>query len=115
MNEESEAARISKVFASTTVRPFGASAPAETIPNAVSSSDEAYAQNGHARLRQCLIDRRTTSSDRVTRSASPYIVHAGSVIPAALITGLRSDLSGQIIAQVTESIFGTPTGRSLLR
>jgi type IV secretion system protein TrbI len=49
-NEESEAARISKVFASTTVHPFGTSASAETTPSAVSSSDEAYAQNGHARF-----------------------------------------------------------------
>jgi type IV secretion system protein TrbI len=36
------------------------------------------------------------------------------VIPAALVTGLHSDLPGQITAQVTESIFDTPTGRSLL-
>ena len=35
-------------------------------------------------------------------------------VPAALITGLRSDLPGQIIAQVTEPIFDPPTGRSLL-
>jgi type IV secretion system protein VirB10 len=50
----------------------------------------------------------------VTKPASPYIVQAGSVIAAALITGLRSDLPGQITAQVTESIFDTPTGRLLL-
>jgi type IV secretory pathway VirB10-like protein len=107
MNQESEAARISKVFASTNVRPSGATAPAETTPNAVSSSDEAYAQNGQDRklsFVKASIDRRTTSPDRVTKQASPYIVQAGSVIPAALITGLRSDLPGQITAQVTESI-----------
>jgi type IV secretory pathway VirB10-like protein len=117
MNQESEAARTSKVFASTNVRPSAATAPAETIQNAVSSSDEAYAQNGQDRKLSFVnasIDRRTTSADRVTKPASPYIVQAGSVIPAALITGLRSDLPGQITAQVTESIFDTPTGRSLL-
>ena len=91
--------------------------PAETTPNAVSSSDEAYAQNGQDRklaFVNASIDRRTTSPDRVTKPASPYVVQAGSVIPAALITGLRSDLPGQITAQVTENIFDTPTGRSLL-
>jgi hypothetical protein len=51
---------------------------------------------------------------RVTRPASPYIVQAGSVIPAALIMGLRSDLPGQITAQVTENTFDSPSGRFLL-
>ena len=116
-NQESEAARISKVFASTSVRASATAGPPEPTPNAVSSSDEAYAQNGQDRklaFVNASIDRRTTSPDRVTKPASPYIVQAGSVIPAALITGLRSDLPGQITAQVTQSIFDSPTGRSLL-
>ncbi len=41
-------------------------------------------------------------------------MQAGSVIPASLITGIRSDLPGQITGQVTENIFDSPTGRSLL-
>lgn len=36
------------------------------------------------------------------------------MIPAALISGLRSDLPGQITAQVTEDIYDSPTGRILL-
>ena len=48
------------------------------------------------------------------RLASPYVVQAGSVIPAALITGIRSDLPGQITAQVTENVHDSPTGRILL-
>ena len=36
------------------------------------------------------------------------------VIPAALITGIRSDLPGQIAAQVTEDVFDSPTGKILL-
>ena len=36
------------------------------------------------------------------------------MIPAALITGIRSDLPGQITAHVTENVYDTPTGRSLL-
>ena len=42
--------------------------------------------------------------------ASPYVVQAGNVIPAALITGIRSDLPGQITAQVTENVYDSPTG-----
>ena len=36
------------------------------------------------------------------------------MIPAALITGLRSDLPGMVTAQVTQDCFDTPTGRILL-
>ncbi len=46
--------------------------------------------------------------------ASPYQVMAGSVIAASLITGLNSDLPGLVIAQVTENVYDTATGRFLL-
>ena len=117
MTQESEAARTSKVFASTNVRSLAATAPSEATPSAAPSSDEGFAQNGQDRklaFVNASIDRRTTSPDRVTKPAAPYIVQAGSVIPAALITGIRSDLPGQITAQVTENVYDTPTGRLLL-
>ena len=60
------------------------------------------------------VDRRTVSPDRVEAPASPYVLQAGAVIPAALITGLRSDLPGQITAQVTEDVYDSPTGKFLL-
>jgi type IV secretion system protein VirB10 len=59
-------------------------------------------------------DRRTTSPDRLQVPVSPYVIQAGSVIAAALLTGLRSDLPGQITAQVTENVYDSPTGRHLL-
>jgi len=46
--------------------------------------------------------------------ASPYTLSAGSVIAASLITGLRSDLPGLVIAQVTENTFDSATGQILL-
>ncbi len=45
---------------------------------------------------------------------SPYQVMAGTVIPAALVTRLNSDLPGQVIAQITESVFDSVTGETLL-
>lgn len=60
------------------------------------------------------VDRRTTATDRLQVPPSPYVVQAGSVIPAALITGLRSDLPGQISAQVTSHVYDSPTGQFLL-
>ena len=46
--------------------------------------------------------------------ASPYEVLAGTTISASLITGLNSDLPGEVTAQVTENIYDTVTGRILL-
>lgn len=45
---------------------------------------------------------------------SPYQVMAGNLIPASLVTGLNSDLPGQVIGQVTENVFDTVTGQHLL-
>ena len=60
------------------------------------------------------VDRRTTSPDRVQAPASQFVLQAGAVIPASLITGLRSDLPGQVTAQVTENVYDSPTGKILL-
>lgn len=50
----------------------------------------------------------------LTAAASPYMLSAGSVIPGSLLTGLRSDLPGLVIAQVTERVYDSATGRILL-
>jgi hypothetical protein len=49
------------------------------------------------------VDRKTVSPERLANPASRYVVQAGAVIPAALITGIRSDLPGQVTAQVTST------------
>lgn len=46
--------------------------------------------------------------------ASPWQVMAGSVIAASLISGLNSDLPGTVIAQVTEPVYDSVTGQTLL-
>ncbi len=50
----------------------------------------------------------------LTRLSSPNTLSAGSVIAASLITGLRSDLPGLVVAQVTENVYDSATGRILL-
>lgn len=47
-------------------------------------------------------------------SVSPYEVKAGTIIPGVLLTGVNSDLPGQLIAQVREAVFDTETGQHLL-
>lgn len=45
---------------------------------------------------------------------SPYQVMAGSVIAAALLTGVQSDLPGAVTAQVTQPVYDTAAGSHLL-
>jgi type IV secretion system protein TrbI len=59
-------------------------------------------------------DTATVSSHALQTAASPYEVMAGTVIAAALITGINSDLPGQVLATVTEPVYDTATGRHLL-
>ena len=117
--QEIEAARVSRLFASTnsSVHPIVQQTSTAATGTASPAADEVSTQNGQDRklaFVNARVDRRTTAPDRLARPASPYVVQAGTVIPAALITGMRSDLPGQITAQVTENIYDTPTGRSLL-
>lgn len=59
-------------------------------------------------------DNVTSNSGTLQTQASPYTVMAGTVIPAALVTGINSDLPGSIIAEVTQPVYDTATGRYLL-
>ncbi|WP_203343763.1 TrbI/VirB10 family protein [Vibrio diabolicus] len=45
---------------------------------------------------------------------SPFELRAGFVIPATLISGINSDLPGQIMAQVSQNVSDTATGSHLL-
>ncbi|MBS3025082.1 TrbI/VirB10 family protein [Acidiphilium multivorum] len=122
--QEKEAARISKLFAHVDQQPhqgLPATVPVATATNNQSTPtprvDAGAAQNMQDRKTAFLnaaTDRRTVSPDRLQAKASPYVVQAGTVIPAALITGIRSDLPGQITAQVTEAVYDSPTGKYLL-
>ncbi|MDI1349192.1 TrbI/VirB10 family protein, partial [Aquabacterium sp.] len=53
----------------------------------------------------------TRNSGNLRMPASPYQVMAGTVIAGALVTGIKSDLPGDVIATVTEPIYDTATGK----
>ena len=124
--QEMEAARGSRLFAAeTTARTSGApsiAAPADAggLPNPFAVPGLGQPQPVPTENERRLafldgpVDRRIVSADRVQPPASPFVVQAGAVIPAALMTGLRSDLPGQVTAQVTENVYDGPTGRTLL-
>lgn len=123
--QEIETARTSRLFAATETRPPSAANPDPTSSNQPALLDLASlglapqpatpsAQERQLAFLNAAVDRRTVSPDRIAAPASPYVLQAGAVIPAALITGIRSDLPGQITAQVTENVYDSPTGRLLL-
>ncbi|MGV2019318.1 TrbI/VirB10 family protein [Agrobacterium sp. 22-223-1] len=119
---EEEAARTSRVFFQTQPGTTSATPGNSTTPSLprldlaglTGQSSQQTAQDRQLAFLNAPVDRRTTSSDRVMAPVSPFVLQAGAVIPAALITGIRSDLPGQITAQVTENIYDSPTGRLLL-
>ena len=115
---EEEAARLSTVFfqsrqGSTTTNTPG-TMPGLAGFDPASATGQPTAQDRQLAFLNAAADRRTVTPDRVTPPASPFVLQAGAVISAALITGIRSDLPGQITAQVTENIYDSPTGSILL-
>lgn len=55
-----------------------------------------------------------TIPNPLTPLSSPYTVQAGTVIPGLLITGITSDLPGQILGQVARDVYDSPTQRVVL-
>lgn len=104
--QQAEAARSAKLFAADgpARRGAAASVPAATAPPG--PPDRNGATNAPA-----------ADHVHVARPAPPPGLHAilaGSTIAAALVTGLSSDVPGQVVAQVTEDVFDTVTGHSRL-
>ncbi len=126
--QENEAARTSHLFATTNTRerpaaPVPASTPADQRAAAPTGQADAppadpesllNMQDRKSAFLNAAVDRKTVSPDRLASPASRYVVQAGAVIPAALLTGIRSDLPGQVTAQVTENVYDSPTGKYLL-
>lgn len=86
------------LFAATTVKGGEQTLPAAPVGEAVAS----------------ITDARAISPERLQPPASPYLLQAGSIIPAALVTGLRSDSAGLAIAQVSQDVFDSLGGHHLL-
>lgn len=115
--QEQEAARTSNLFAKTNPAPVAVAPPSAaslSAPAPANASPDVASQDHKLAFLNASIDRRTESPDRVQAPASPYILQSGAVIPASLITGLRSDLPGEVTAQVTENVYDSPTGKILL-
>lgn len=89
----------------------------EAPSSLAAASDGGRDPNGQRRKNE-LVGRSNAGDDvnphRLEAAASPWTLHAGTVITASLITGLNSDLPGIVTAQVTENAYDSVTGRTLL-
>ncbi|MBN9318070.1 MAG: hypothetical protein BGN86_07370 [Caulobacterales bacterium 68-7] len=82
-----------------------AAADGEVLPGNGQVAKQAFAQT--ARADDYL-------ANPLRPAISPWEVKAGTLIPAALITAINSDLPGEIVAQVTAPVFDHVTGRTVL-
>ena len=89
----------------SSIVPAAAPVLASTAAGVVPAAASASAQSA---------DRADVLPTTVRGPMSPYEVKAGTIIPGVLLTGVNSDLPGQLIAQVRESVFDTETGQHLL-
>lgn len=125
LQSEAEAAAKAQVLFQTSrpAAPAALSAPtvanvSPALPNQPSPSGDDYAQQNQQAGKQAFVDAEADSriygSAEVQTPRSPYQLMAGTVIPAALLTAVNSDLPGQVIASVTEQVYDSVTGRHLL-
>ena len=89
--------------------------PGRAAPTAERSA-EVQPQNGQGAKRQFLAGSRSEDylANPLLPPLSPWEVKAGTLISAALITAINSDLPGEVIAQVTRPVYDHVTGRTVL-
>jgi len=115
--QEGNAARTSHLFATTDITPAKATTvagPSAAAPPVTPASEGSNDQDHKLAFLNASTDRQTQSPEHLQAPPSPYVIQAGTVLPAALITGLRSDLPGQVTAQVIEDCFDSPSGTILV-
>lgn len=59
-------------------------------------------------------DSKWTLDAKVHTPTTPFEILTGTVIPAVLVTGINSDLPGQMIAQVSQNVYDTARGEHLI-
>ena len=114
IEQEREGARASGLFfaGATAVSSTDASPTANS--NAGQLVSRADAVGSAPAFLERPADRRTSALQQVAAAPTDAVLQAGSVIPAALITGVRSDQPGLVTAQVTQNVYDSLTERILL-
>jgi type IV secretory pathway VirB10-like protein len=99
-------------------RPAPGAVPSPGAPGLAGNTSQLRASESADERGAFLASAASASRDRIFAARqddpSPYELHAGSVIPAVLLTGINADLPGTIVAQVRNDVFDSVTGGSLL-
>ncbi|KAG1535761.1 hypothetical protein G6F50_015227 [Rhizopus delemar] len=95
------------------VDPLAAGPASTAAQTQQSASDPTAVQNRQDQKEAFLkgASTETRNSGQLTLPASPYQVMAGTVIAGALVTGIKSDLPGDVIGTVTEPVYDSATAR----
>ena len=112
--QEQQAAATSTLFAHVTAQMAAEAISAPTTPVLGGVQTGSTVRTRKLASRDSDASAQTSNPYRVQAPVSRYVLQAGSIITAALITGLRSDLPGEVTAQVTEDVYDSPTGTILL-
>ncbi len=94
--------------------PFASAGEASSSPLQFDLANDQNLQGRKLGFLNSEVDEAIYNPHTLQDPASPYQVMAGTIIAASLVTGINSDLPGQIIAQVTENVFDTVSGQHLL-
>ena len=103
------------LLASGGVIPPGFQRPYGNSIQGIDSGDQGTAiQQEHRTFMKSSVSVQSYLAQPLTPPTSPYEIQAGTVIPGALVTGINSDLPGQIIGTVTQNVFDSVSGKYLL-
>lgn len=113
------AARTSAVFSrSSSTAAQSPSPPALPMPAPMPVSTQLIEQPAVTDPHRAFLDTRntppTTSQFQVRPPAGRTLLLAQTIIPAALLTAVSSDLPGPVSAQVTRNVYDSLTGRTVL-
>ena len=126
LERERQQAAASAVFFTISARPAEATIPGTALPETqgveptrgsageIGLGGDQSPQDRNQAFLDGKGDTAIYSPQQVKKPRSPYELLAGTVIAAALVTGLNSDLPGQVIAQVTDDVYDSVTGQILL-
>lgn len=99
---------------STQSKPSGMQMPNFQMPDLGLGESDLNKQKDKQTFLDAERNKATYLKSNMSYPVSPYQIMAGAIIPASFITGVNSDLPGQIIGQVRENVYDTVTGRYLL-
>ncbi len=115
LNQEADLAKRSGIGFATNNKNYGQNSSSTTGSN--SNPPQDYDLNRQGSKKDFLMNAEANPNylgNSEEYPISPYEIKAGTIIPGVMITGINSDLPGNIVGQVRETVFDTVTGNHLL-